>query len=211
MVLTKLSPSQKVQGRWLAQLEDGTVLSLGEGEVAAFGLYTGMELDGDTLERLDRAARLARVKEKALSLIARRPMSRKELLDKLTRPGRTGQPFATMEEAEGAANRLAELGYLDEGAYARQVAAQARAKGYGDRRIRDELYRRGVPREYWEEALGELESPQDAIDAFVSKRLAGWDGDPKALKRVADGLARRGYGWEEIRDALERYRSRLED
>ena len=211
MRLTKLSPSQKIQGRWLAQLEDGTLLSLGEGEVAAFGLYTGMELDGATLERLDQAARTARVKEKALSLIARRPMSRKELLEKLTRPDRTGQPFATQEEAEGAADRLAELGYLDDRAYARQLAQQGRAKGYGDRRIRDELYRHGVPRDCWEEALEGLEPPQGAIDAFVTKKLAGWDGDPKTLKRTADALARRGYGWEEIRDALERYQSALED
>lgn len=212
MRLIKLSPSQRVQGRWLAQLEDNTLLRLGEGEVVSFGLYAGMELTPDTLAALDKAARGGRLREKALGLIARRPMSRRELVERLTRPPRDAKsPPVPLEEAEAVADRLEELGYLDDRAYARQVAEQARGKGYGARRIRDELYRRGVPREFWEEALEDLPSPQNAIDAFVQKRLAGWDGDQRALKRVADALARRGYGWEEIRDALERYRASLDE
>ena len=84
MRISKLSPSARVEGRWLCQLEDGTLLPIGEGEVVSFGLGTGVELDAETLEALTAAARLTRVKEKALELLAARPMSRKELVDKLT-------------------------------------------------------------------------------------------------------------------------------
>ena len=37
---------------------------------------------------------------------------------------------------------------------ARMVVRHYAAKGYGPRKIRDELYRRGVPREFWEDAMG---------------------------------------------------------
>ena len=44
MRISKLSPSARAQGRWLCQLEDGTILRLGECEVLDFGLYAGRAL-----------------------------------------------------------------------------------------------------------------------------------------------------------------------
>ena len=52
MKITKLAPSQRVEGRWLCHLEDGTILRLGENEVVSFGLCSGLELDGEGLEEL---------------------------------------------------------------------------------------------------------------------------------------------------------------
>ena len=208
MRISKLSPSARVEGRWLCQLEDGTLLTIGEGEVVSFGLGTGVELDAETLEALTAAARLTRVKEKALELLAARPMSRKELVDKLTaRPrDREKEPLCGPELAGQAADWLEGLGYLDDGKYAVQVAEHCAARGYGPARVREELYRRGVPREYWEEALAGLEGPEAGIDAFLAKKLRGADpSDPKALKRAADALARRGFCWEDIKDALRRH------
>ena len=61
MKLLKLAPSQRVQGRWLLHLEDGSLLRGGENEVVSFGLYAGMELSGERLEELcAAAARLVR-------------------------------------------------------------------------------------------------------------------------------------------------------
>lgn len=212
MRLTKLEPSRRVRGRWLAFLEDGSILRLGESQVVSFGLYAGMEVDGDLREKLTAAARLGAVKEKALDLIALRPRSRKELIDKLTaRPrDRDKEPLATREEAEEAAAWLEELGYVDDGAYAKSLSEHYAAKGYGPAKIRDEFYRRGVPREHWEEALAGLEDPAEDIDAFLRRKLKG-DADPKALKRAADALARRGYRWEDIKDGLRRYGTEIEE
>ena len=79
-------------------------------------------------------------------------------------------------------------------------------KGYGARKIRDELYRRGIPRELWDEVLSQIqeEDSASAIDAFLEKKLRG-SHDPKDVKRASDALARRGYRWPEISDALRRY------
>lgn len=206
MRISKLSPSARVEGRWLCQLEDGTLLTIGEGEVVSFGLGTGVELDGGTLEALTASARLTRVKEKALELLSARPLSRKELVDKLTaRPrDREKEPIPT-EMAEEAAGRLEELGYLNDAEYARTVVRHYAAKGYGERKLRDELWKRGVPRELWDQALEEVQDPAEGMDAFIRRKLMGRTPDRETLGKLSAALARRGYRWEDIRAALSRY------
>ena len=124
MRIRKLAPSGRVEGRWLCHLEDGTILRLGESEVVAFGLGTGKELSGAELSALTEAARAAQVREKAVELLSARPLSRKELVEKLTvRPrNREKEPLCGREAAEAAADWLEGLGYLDDGPYARAVA-----------------------------------------------------------------------------------------
>ena len=214
MRISKLAPSARIQGRWLCHLEDGTILRVTENEIAAFGLCSGLELSPERLEQVERAAKAAAVRDKALDLLSARPLSRKELVDKLTaRPrNQDKEPLADRESAEAAADRLEELGYLNDQAYAHTVAEHYAAKGCGPSRIREEFYRRGVPREYWDEALERLDAPDEAIDAFLQKKLRGADlTDPKSYKRAADALARRGFRWEDIKDGLRRYGGAMEE
>ncbi len=214
MRISKLSPSARIQGRWLCHLEDGTILRITENEVVAFGLCTGLELTEENLDALTAAARTGAVREKAMDLLAVRPLSRKELVDKLTaRPrNRDKEPMADRETAEAVADRLEELGYLNDGQYARTVAEHYTAKGYGPSRVREELYRRGVPRDCWEEALADLEGPEASIDSFLQKKLRRADlTDPKSYQRAANALARRGYRWEDIKDGLRRYGADTEE
>ncbi len=212
MRITKLLPSQRIQGRWLCHLEDGTILRVTENEVACFGLYSGMELTGELREQLEEAVRRGEVKEKALRLLSGRPMSRKELVDKLTARPRDKEKEPIPEElAEEAANRLEELGYLNDAEYARTVARHYAAKGYGERKLRDELWKRGVPRAYWDQALEEVQDPTDAMDAFIRRKLMGRTADRETLGKLSAALARRGYRWEDIRAALSRYGETFED
>lgn len=199
MRIEELKPSKRVKGRWLAVLEDGSILRVGEGEVIDFALYAGKELTDGEADKLTAAARRTGLKEKTLDLLTRKPMSRKELERKL------GEWEAGEEETASICARMEELGFLNDAAYAVQVVRHYCAKGCGERKLRDELYRRGVPRELWEEALSQAADPADAIDAFLQKKLAGKEPDRKELKKVSDALARRGYGWEDISAALRRY------
>ena len=200
MVIEELKPSKRVEGRWLAVLEDGSILRVGEGEVIDFALYAGKELSEEEAVRLQDAARRSGLKSKAIELLMRKPQSRKELGRKLT------QWEASPEEAEAICDRLEELGYLNEREYAGRIVRHYAQKGFGERKIRDELYRRGVPRELWDEVLDQIqeEDSASAIDAFLEKKLKG-SHDPKDVKRASDALARRGFAWPEISDALRRY------
>ena len=204
MVIQDLKPSKHVQGRWLAMLEDGSILRVGEQEVIQFALYRGKELSEEEAQRLLASARRSGLKEKAMELLTRKPQSRRELERKLE------EWEATESESLQICDRLEELGFLDDQRYAGQVVRHYSAKGYGLRKLRDELYRRGVPRELWDQALEEAQDSGDAVDAFLEKKLKG-SRDPKELKKASDALARRGYSWSEISEGLRRYGAEVED
>lgn len=212
MEVLTLKPSTKKQGRWLLHLSDGTILRVGEAELVQFSLYSGMELSQEDCEEIQCAVGLRQGKEKGLALLTARPLSRKELIEKLTAQPRDKEksPTCTVDVAEQVAHRLEELGYLNDQTYAATLVGHYGKKGYGQGRIRQELYRHGVPRDLWDEALQEAISPDHAIDSYLVKKLKGQVPDQKERKRVTDGLARRGFSWGDIDSGFQRYLEGLE-
>ena len=225
MRIEKLEPSGHKAGRWLVWLEDGSLIRVGEGDVVSLGLYTGKELTDDEGAALAAAEAGHKMNERAVNLLSARVMSRKELVDKLCVPvrrrGKAEEGTAPSSEAleaereslrsraEETADRLEELGLINDEEYARSVVRHYSAKGYGARKLRDELYRRGVPRQYWEAALEEGECREETLDELVRRRLRGEAPTRETLKKTSDFLARRGFGWEEIASALRRYEARF--
>ena len=76
-------------------------------------------------------------RKRALRLLEKRDYSRKMLIDKLTEKG------ASDEEAAEVADWLCETGVVNDARYAELVVRHYARKGYGRRRITEELYRRG--------------------------------------------------------------------
>jgi len=145
-------------------------------------------------------------KQKALALLDKRDYSRKELLRKLTEKG------ISDADANAALDRLCELGFVDDARYAPIVMRHYAARGYGRRRVAQELQRRGIPKELWDEALSQMPEQDEELDRLLRSRLRGADPDDRAaLKKAADALLRRGYGWDEINEAVERLRSAREE
>ncbi len=206
MIISSLVPSQKVKGRWLLTFSDGTKLKLTDKEMVDFSLYPGLDVPGAALEQLKDAAGASAARRRAANILSARPLSRRELEKRLLEKGEAPA------HAAAACDDLERLGYLNDEQYAKTLAQYYVNRGYGPRKVRDELYRRGVPREFWDDALEDVEENQDAIDRFVSSRLRGIDApDRKDVKRVADALARRGYTWSDISAALRRYTDALEE
>ncbi len=181
---------------------DGSSMKMGLAVIADFSLYTGRELSAEEYTAVCEAAGLGRAKERALRMIGARPLSQRELYDKLIEKG---------ENEAVAAQVLAwlvELRLLDDGEYAAMLVRRYAAKGYGPRRVRDELYRHKVPKELWDEVLEQLPESDETIDRLLQSKMRGADpSDRAAVKKATDALLRRGYGWEEIRSALYRYNS----
>ena len=199
MVIRELKPSQHVAGRWLAVLEDGTILRVGENEVLEFGLYAGRTLTDEEAEAIQAAAQKSARRERALAYAGGKPTSRRDLERKLEQWG------ADEAEQQAVCDRLEELGVLNDEQYGALVVRHYAAKGYGAKKIQDELYRRGVPRELWADALAQLDDPAETLDRLVAARLKGQEPTREALKKVSDHLARRGFGWQDISAALRRY------
>lgn len=200
MKIAKLEPSARKKGCWLVFLEDGTLLRVSEQELVDFSLHAGKELDEDERKALEDAAQRTAHRTYALDLLAAAPLSTAQLIRRLEKRG------CPHEEALSITQRLTELGYLNDALYAETLVRHYAAKGYGTYKIRDELYRRGVPKELWDTALETFDDPTEALDTLLAKKLRGADpNDPKVLKQAGAYLARRGYSWRDISAALRRY------
>ena len=117
MVIQDLKPSKHIPGRWLVMLEDGSILRVGENEVLDYALYRGKELTPEEGEALTVSTRRSGLKEKAMGLLTRKPVSRRELERKLA------EWEASEEEIGEICDRLEELGFLDDRRFAAQVVA----------------------------------------------------------------------------------------
>lgn len=205
MRVESLKPSQRRKGRFLLTLEDGTLLRITEDEILRFRLRQGMELDDETVQALQKSARTSSTKVQAANMIASRPLSKKELQKRLERKG------SDEEDARAAIAWLEDMGAVNDAAYAASLVRHYAGRGYGTLRIREELQRRGVPRDMWDDALEERGDSAETLDALIRKKCKGNLDDPKERKRVCDALMRRGFSWSEVKAALSRYTEILED
>ncbi len=164
------------------------------------GFHPGDEITNEQFRGLMRENDFRRAERKAASLLGYRAHSKKELERKLCC---TVPP----EAAERAAGRMAELGLLDDGKYARQLARELFGRrGFAAERVRFELIRRGVGRELAGEVVSELEpDPAEAIRRVVERKFARSLGDEKGRRRAVAALRRMGYRWEDIRGALREF------
>ena len=103
--------------------------------------------------------------------------------------------------------KLKQMKFVDDAAFARDWAA-ARASHLGRRRIADELRRKGIPGELITQALEALpeEDMADSAARFAASALA----HPKpgedirvTRQKVMGRLIRRGYSWDEAKDAVD--------
>lgn len=186
--------------RFTLLFSDGTELKTSLGVVTDKFLHSGMEITEDEYRQIRDASTLSLAKSRALKIINARPMSRKEMRDRLVEKGESP------DNAELCADWLCEMGLINDESYAGSVVRHYAAKGYGITRIRQELNRHGIPRELWEEALEEMPEQDDKIERFIRSRLT--DADDKAqINKISNALYRRGYTWDEIKHAINNVKS----
>ena len=183
----------------MLHLEDGSRLSVGEGEMMDYALHSDMELAEDTLEILRQRGQSSALRKKAVPMLSTRPYSRGELMQKLGSP--SGEEA---EQVEAVCQWAEDIGLLDEGAYAAAIVRHYEKKGYGLYKIRDELYRRKLPKALWEDALGQMEGSEAAIDRYLEAKLR--NNTPAELRRVTAALSRRGFSCSDILEGIARMR-----
>lgn len=128
------------------------------------------------------------VYDKALSLLARREHSQRELKRKLALHGHDA------EEADVAIDRLKDQSLQSDERFAASVARHRSAHGYGPVRIRAELKAQGVDDAAIRSALVELDADWPVIAAAQLRRRAGGrTADAAERARRAQFLLRRGF------------------
>lgn len=166
--------------------------------LAEAGIREGDELSLGQLDPfIDRDA-VGKVLNRAMRFLSLRPHSEHELRVKLAR--KDVEP----ELIEEAFERLRELGYLDDAAFARQWIEE-RGRRRGTVLLRAELRRKKVADEIIEESL-KLPGRDELSDARVlaARRLARLSGQPPEVvrQRLTRYLVGRGYGYDIARQAI---------
>ena len=98
MKITKLTRAEKNPDVYYAGFEDGSSLRVNIALIADYSLYTGRELDEDEYEALKASAKDASAKARALRILGKRNMSRREITERLMQKGES------RETAEAAAD-----------------------------------------------------------------------------------------------------------
>ena len=205
MRIERIERSKHRQERVLVYLEGGDLLRVTGAELLRFGLYKGMDLTPQLVVELQAAAQKSQLKQTAARMASGRMLSKKEVQRRLTKKG------ADEEEAAEMADWLESLGAVDDAGYAGAVARHYGAMGYGAGRVRQELMRRGVPKELWDGALAQLPAPEDAIRKFLRAKLRGRDMTADESRRLAAALQRRGFSWNDIRPVLNEWGQEIDE
>ncbi len=184
--------------------DDGSELKTVPSVVEQFFLTENSELDEAQMQALREAASAMSAKQRAVRIVSAVGVSEKELQKRLIQKGEQEQ------DAASAVQWLKELHLLDDKQTAEQIVRSAVNRGYGRARVRNLLYEKGIPRQFWDEALSQVPDMDDAIDRFLRQRLDGHEVDEKLIKKTVDALLRRGHSYGDIQNALQRYRADCE-
>ena len=198
MRIERIEKSKHKQERVLVFLEGGDLLRITGAELLRFGLYKGMDLSPALVVELQAAAQQSQLKQTAARMASGRMLSKKEVQHRLTKKG------ATEEQAADTADWLEMLGAVDDEGYAGVIVRHYGAMGYGPGRVRQELHRRGVPRELWDEALDQAPDSAWQIDRFLAAKLRGRAPEEAEKRRLTSALLRRGFAWGDVREAWSR-------
>ena len=184
--------------------EDGSIYKTQPYVAADFGLAPGCELDEARFSALKAAMGAASAKDRAVRIVASTAISEKELRRRLEQKGEDAA------DSRDAVDWLKELSLLDDRRTAELLVQSAVNKGYGAARIKNILFEKGIPKEYWDDAMADLPKMDDAIDNYLARHLSGREPDEKLIKKTVDALLRRGHSWKDIQEGLRRFRDDLE-
>ncbi len=177
-----------VDGEYSFTVDEAYFLSL--------GIYNGKEVDEDELRELRETVNVRRAYNYAVSLLARRDHSEKELRDKLSLKGYS-------QGADEAIEKLKVGGYVSDERFARLFARELQhLKKYGKKRIEQELFRKGIDRDIIREVLEEAEFDTGELAELIRRKYSRYLSDEKGVHKTVNALLRMGYTYSEIRDAL---------
>lgn len=184
-------------GRFAVKFDDGSVMRLYRQVVEDYGLYPGLELTEDRLEKLRQDAGQVSAKMRAVRIVAAAGVSKKDLQQRLIRKGEDPA------QAQEAVRWMEELHLVDDREVAAQLVARCAAKGYGVARAKQLLYEKQIPKALWDEVLEDYPDQTEHILKFLRTRLTDVN-DRTQVKKCVDALLRKGHKYGQIRSAMNR-------
>ena len=186
-------------------LSDGSERLIDNDIVAEASLFEEMEITDDELLELVFKSDYRRAKQRALWYLDRMDYTEKGLFDKLIKAG---------FEKRACAKVLAyfcEVGLIDDRRFAERLAERYTEANKSKREILNKLYQKGVPLDLAKEVLTGTETDEVAqIKAIIEKKYAYRLSDKASYGKVFAALARKGFSFSAVKEALSQYKSELE-
>ena len=167
----------------------------------------GVPFDEAAFEALLRERSYPFALERAVSLLAVRARTERELRDALH------QCAYSEAVIDRVIARMNEAGYIDDADFASQWAASRTGKGLGTRRIVMELRQKGVDAEQIEQALGQIDEKERMESAVRAAQKAARGRElssPADRQKVFAALMRRGYDSASAKKAIAALRDQEE-
>ncbi len=175
-----------------------------------YHLQEGMEFDAETMEELHKKSRFRRAYRRACYLLDERDYSYSMMYQKLMKT------YQDRELCRSVMEQLVQCGSINDRRYAARLAEYlVESKRFGIFRARQEMLRRGLEKNLVEESLEPFEeAAEENIPAVLEKKYGRYLTDPedrKAREKVIAGMARLGYNYRAVKDAIEDYFEELEN
>lgn len=176
---------------------DGNRIYLHKEIVADYGLRPGAEISPERYEEMMLASDRRRATERALYLLDYRDYSYSELFKKLNENYDEDTCYYVL-------NKLVSLGLINDRRYAENLARKyMEVQKYGYYRASNEMYRKGLDRELVAEVLSTYEEgTAERICEIIRQKYSGYLDDPDKVCRMKNALARRGYSFSDINEAV---------
>lgn len=169
-----------------------------------YQLTEGTAVDEDLMQELHMKSRFRRAYRRACYLLDERDYSYSMMYQKLMKT------YQDKELCKSVMTQLVQCGSIDDRRYAKKLAEYlVETKRFGIFRARQEMFRRGLDKELVEESLAEFEdAADDNIPVVLEKKYGRYLTDPddwKAREKVVAGMARLGYNYRAVKEAIEDY------
>ena len=193
---------RRERGKVRITLEEGTVILVPLALLRERPLAEGQAIDLEEYDNWLMVRQYRYALDRAVGYLAARAHSRREIEEKLLRIGY--RPCTV----EMVLYKLEREKLLDDADFARQWVTARAGHKLGKRRIAQELRQKGISADDAEAALEQIEPEAQLEGAIVlaAKALARAKAGEEPRKtdaRIYAMLARRGYGWETAKQAVE--------
>lgn len=201
--ITKIEPQKKNPKRFSLFIDNEFAMGVNQELLLKFNLSEGVHLSQEQLEVIEREETFRQAKEVALRSLSRTPKSTREISRRLRDRGFEEQLIGEV------VCELEKYGYLNDRDFARIYSEGClRTNPLGPRLLSQKLFKKGLSRELIEQTVEETYRQHDEVTLakrLLMKRREAYEGlDSRiARKRKADYLARRGFCWDAIREALD--------
>ena len=187
-------------------LSDGRQVLVDNDLIFERSLKAGLEIDDKYLEELLFSSDYVRAKSRAVWYLDRSAHTEKGLYDKLVRAG-----FAKEACAKVIA-RFIEVGLLDDRRYAETLAERLIETNVSKREALQKMLSKGLPYDLAKAVLEETEADENTqIRNLIEKKYRNKLLAENGAKKVFDALARKGFSFGAIREALKSFIEESED